>query len=257
MPVLHTRAGLVNADERWLIEHAGLDDDLRDSWEHEIHDEERGALLDLLFGAAAKGIRVCVLSGDVHVSAVFSIEDGEGRRIYQLTSSAITYGLSRAVSWVLSQGAADEGETAEGHRFQRLALYADSSYALISVDPGTGESWFKLYGKQTLDPPPSLDRDKTVPLTPLGGQDPAVLNRRCRRRNRVDPDHSTDESLGASAPGRSGRSLGSSLPLLRDHGPLDRFCVVEPAYLPSPPQGQGRRIGISSWTSSIEAPGRT
>ena len=164
VPVLHTRAGLVNADERWLIEHAGLDDDLRDSWEHEIHDEERGALLDLLFGAAAKGIRVCVLSGDVHVSAVFSIEDGEGRRIYQLTSSAITYGLSRAVSWVLSQGAADEGETAEGHRFQRLALYADSSYALISVDPGTGESWFKLYGKQTLDPPPSSDREETVPL---------------------------------------------------------------------------------------------
>ena len=117
-----------------------------------------------MFGAAAKGIRVCVLSGDVHVSAVFSIEDGEGRRIYQLTSSAITYSLSRAVSWVLSQGAADEGETAEGHRFRRLALYADSSYALISVDPGTGESWFKLYGKQTLDPPPSLDRDKTVPL---------------------------------------------------------------------------------------------
>ena len=164
VPVLHTRAGLVNADERWLIEHAGLDDDLRDSWEHEIHDEERGALLEVLFGAAARGIRVCVLSGDVHVSAVFSLDDGEGRRIYQLTSSAITYGLSRAVSWVLSQGAADEGETAEGYKFQRLALYADSSYALISVDPGTGESWFKLYGKQKLDPPPSLDRAETLPL---------------------------------------------------------------------------------------------
>lgn len=164
VPILHTRAGLVNADERWLMEHAGLDDDLRDSWEHDLHDEERGALLDLLFGAAARGIRVCVLSGDVHVSAVFSIDDGEGRRIYQLTSSAITYGLSRAVSWVLSQGAADEGETAEGHRFQRLALYADSSYALVSVDPGTGECWFKLYGKQKLDPPPSLDRAETVPL---------------------------------------------------------------------------------------------
>ena len=94
---------------------------------------------------------------------MFSIEDGEGQRIYQLTSSAITYGLSRAVSWVLSQGAADEGETAEGHKFQRLALYADSSYALISVDPGTGESWFKLYGEQKLNPPPSLDQAETLP----------------------------------------------------------------------------------------------
>lgn len=164
VPVLHTRAGLVNADENWLTEHAGLDDDLRDSWEHEIHNEERRALLDLLFEAAAKGIRVSVLSGDVHVSAVFSIRDQEGRRIYQLTSSAITYGLSRAVSWVLSQGAADEGETADGHEFQRLALYADGSYALISVDPRTGEAWFKLYGKQKLDPPRSWEPADAVPL---------------------------------------------------------------------------------------------
>ena len=164
VPILHTRAGLVSADDRWLIEQAGLDDDLRDSWEHELHDEERGALLQVLFGAAAKGIRVCVLSGDVHVSAVFSIEDAKGNQIYQLTSSAITYNLSRPVSWVLSQGAADEGTTAEGYKFQRLALYADSSYALIRVDPETGESWFKLYGKQKLDPPLSLEGAKTLPM---------------------------------------------------------------------------------------------
>ena len=164
VPVLHTRAGLVNADEQWLIAQAGLGDDLRDSWEHELHDEERAALLEVLFGAAARGIRVCVLSGDVHVSAVFSIEDAEGRRIYQLTSSAITYGIGRPLSWVLSAGAADDGETAEGHRFQRLALYADSSYALISVDPGAGQAWFKLYGEQKLDPPPSLRGADTIAL---------------------------------------------------------------------------------------------
>jgi len=127
-------------------------------------DEERGALLEVLFGATARGFRVCVLSGDVHVSAVFSIEDAERRRIYQLTSSAITYGIARPLSWVLSAGAADDGETAEGHRFQRLALYADSSYALISVDPGTNEAWFKLYGKQKLEPPPSLPDAETIPL---------------------------------------------------------------------------------------------
>ena len=164
VPLLHTRAGLVNADERWLIQQAGLGDDLRDSWEHELHDEERGALLEALFEAAGRGIRVCVLSGDVHVSAVFSIEDAEGRRIYQLTSSAITYGIGRPLSWVLSAGAADDGETAEGYRFHRLALYADSSYALVSVDPGTGEAWFKLYGEQKLEPPPSLRDADTVAL---------------------------------------------------------------------------------------------
>ncbi|MDE0103138.1 MAG: alkaline phosphatase D family protein [Bryobacterales bacterium] len=165
VPVVHTCAGLVNADDRWVIDQAGLADDLRDSWEHELHDEERGALMETLFAAAATGIRVCILSGDVHVSAVFSLENAEGQRIYQLTSSAITYGLSRPVSWVLSQGAADDGETTEGHRFQRLALYAQSSYALISADPETGECWYKLYGEQTLEPPPSLERTaQTVPL---------------------------------------------------------------------------------------------
>lgn len=150
VPVLHTRAALVQADEHL----GGLGDDLRDSWEHELHTPEREALMKVLFEAAAKGINVSVLSGDVHVSAVFAIEDGEGRRIYQLTSSAITYGLTRPQSWVLRLGAADDGETAEGYRFERLALYAQSSYALVSVDPGAGEAWFKLYGEQKLDTPP-------------------------------------------------------------------------------------------------------
>ena len=149
VPVLHTRAALVQADE-WL---GSLGDDLRDSWEHELHATEREALMKVLFEAAARGIRISVLSGDVHVSAVFAIEDDEGNRIYQLTSSAITYNLSLPQSWVLRAGAADSGITEENHRFERLALYTQSGYALISVDPGKGEAWFKLYGEQSLDAP--------------------------------------------------------------------------------------------------------
>lgn len=149
VPVLHTRATLVQADD--LL--GSLGDDLRDSWEHVLHKVEREALMKVLFDAAARGIRVSVLSGDVHVSAVFALEDGQGRRIYQLTSSAVTYNLSLPQSWVLRLGAADDGETEEGYRFRRLALYAKSSYALISVDPGTGEAWFKLYGEQELESP--------------------------------------------------------------------------------------------------------
>ena len=79
VPVLHTRAALVAADE-----HLGaLGDDLRDSWEQELHTAERLALMEALFDAASRGVRVSVLSGDVHVSAVFAIEYGDGRRIYQ------------------------------------------------------------------------------------------------------------------------------------------------------------------------------
>ncbi len=160
VPVLHTRAALVGADER-----AGsLGDDLRDAWEHGLHDTEREALMGVLFAAAAKGMKVSVVSGDVHVSAVFGIEDGEGRRIYQLTSSAITYNLSRPQSWALRLGAAEEGEAPEGHRFERQALFAQPSYALVRVDPGAGEAWFKLYGEQVLDSP-RPDRDDEVPLS--------------------------------------------------------------------------------------------
>ena len=85
-PVLHTRAALVAADD--LL--GSLGDDLRDSWEHELHDIERRALMAALFDAAERGIRVSMLTGDVHVSVVFAIKDERGNRIHQLTSSAIT-----------------------------------------------------------------------------------------------------------------------------------------------------------------------
>ena len=160
VPVLHTRSAIVHADEHV----GGLGDDLRDSWEHELHDVERAALMDVLLPAAARGVKVAVLSGDVHASAVFSLTDGAGNRIYQLTSSAITYNPSRLVSWALRLGAADDGTTAEGYRFRRMALHTEASYALVSVDPRTGEAWFKLYGEQKLDVPPSMSGD-AVPLT--------------------------------------------------------------------------------------------
>ena len=160
VPVLHTRSAVVHADEYV----GGLGDDLRDSWEHEMHDVERAALMDVLFAAAARGVKVAVLSGDVHASAVFSLSDDAGNRVYQLTSSAITYNPSRLVSWALRLGAADDGTTAEGYRFRRLALYTEASYALVSVDPRSGEAWFKLYGEQKLDVPPSMSGD-AVPLT--------------------------------------------------------------------------------------------
>ncbi len=165
VPVLHTRAALVNADEQWLIGQAGLDDDLRDSWEHDLHATERAALMKVLFAVAAKDIRVAILSGDVHISAVFALKDEADNRIYQLTSSAITYNVTRPQSWVLRLGAADNGETAEGYRFERLALYTENSYALISVDPKKDEAWFKLYGEQKIEAPPAEIHAKAVPLS--------------------------------------------------------------------------------------------
>lgn len=160
VPVIHTRASLVNADE--LV--GGLGDDLRDSWEHELHDIERRALLEVVFDAADRGIKVGIISGDVHVSAVFSLDDDRGNRIYQLTSSPITYNMSRIQSLTLSVAAADDGTTDDGYRFRRLALYAEESYALVKVDPPRGEAWFKLYGKQEFEVPTGA-RGERVPVT--------------------------------------------------------------------------------------------
>jgi len=159
VPVLHTRAALVSRDE--LL--GGLGDDLRDSWEHDLHTVEREALMTLLFDAAARGVRVSILSGDVHISAVFVIEDERGNRIHQLTSSAITCGLSLPQSWVLRAGAADRGTTPEGHEFERLAIYTRNSFALVSVDPASGQAWFKLYGEQQL--PSAESPGEALPLS--------------------------------------------------------------------------------------------
>ena len=66
------------------------------------------------------------------------MEDGRGNRIHHLTSSAITYGLSRPQSCVLRAGAADGGATPEGYAFRRLSPFTQSAYALVRVDPGNG-----------------------------------------------------------------------------------------------------------------------
>lgn len=165
VPVLHAKAALADADLSFPLREAGLGDDLRDSWEHGLHDEERAAVVEALFGAARRGVRTCILSGDVHVSAAFSLDDDEGRRVWQLTSSALTYHVPRPLGWALRHGAADEGRTPEGHSFRRLALYTGTSYALVDVNPGSGEAWFKLYGQQAIEEPTTEQGRRVVPLS--------------------------------------------------------------------------------------------
>ena len=78
---------------------------------------------------------MAILSGDAHVSAAFVLKDKRKRCIYQLTSSAITNKPPWAWAWLLHRCAPDNGETAEGYRFERLALCTENSYALIKADP--------------------------------------------------------------------------------------------------------------------------
>lgn len=139
-----------------------LQDDLRDSWDHPEHTEERAAFTAALFGVANRGIRVSVLSGDVHAAAAFRIEDKNTRKaIYQLTSSAITYNVPRVSGWVLAAAALGRGETEEGHPFERVALYRESNFAMVQVDPIHDRAEFRLYGQGQSSEQP--DREWAVP----------------------------------------------------------------------------------------------
>ncbi|MCH9705626.1 MAG: alkaline phosphatase family protein [Proteobacteria bacterium] len=152
VPVIHAKQMLANNAEGWLADKANITDDLRDSWEHPIHNDERRELLDILFAAANKGIMVCILSGDVHTTAMFKMERA-GKKIHQLTSSAITYNTPRMLSWALGKTIADDGESQEdNYKYERLKMLLDPSFAIIKVDTRTGQEkiTFQVYKAQTI-----------------------------------------------------------------------------------------------------------
>jgi alkaline phosphatase D len=153
VPILHLRSVIVNADSNAIIERTGRTDDLRDSWENSLHDEEREDLMSALFEASKRGQKVSILSGDVHVGAAFEITDSSGNTIYQLTSSPITNSISRPLGWVLGLGVPDEGITKEGYRFERLALYTNNNFAIIRVDNNKKMAIFQLYSDQYIKAP--------------------------------------------------------------------------------------------------------
>jgi alkaline phosphatase D len=164
VPVVHLSSVVANADNNLLSDITDIDDDLRDAWEHKMHDSERRALLDMLFAAAKRGFRVSILSGDVHVSAAFRLTDNRSNKcIYQLTSSAITYNKSRTLGWMLGKAAADEGHSADGYSFTRLALYTDTNFSLVVVDPNADQVIFQLYGGQSVSDPNETEADLPVP----------------------------------------------------------------------------------------------
>ena len=130
----------------------------------------------LLFDAAGRGQKVSILSGDVHISAAFKLKNDEGNVIYQLTSSAITYNTPLVSGWFFGHFGTlpEDGETEEGYKFERKALFLDSNFSIIKVDPHNGKVTFQLYGKQSIQPPnktllsasrPSYAGEDEIPIT--------------------------------------------------------------------------------------------
>ncbi len=163
VPLMHMSSVVVNADDTVAADLADLQDDLRDSWEHELHDAERKQLVRALFDTAQRGIKVSILSGDVHTSAVFRMVDEQsGAVMYQLTSSAITYNKPRLLGWILGETVPDKGVSNDGYEFERLALYTESNFAMLRVDPDADEVVFQLYGMQRVRHPDGTEDDRPV-----------------------------------------------------------------------------------------------
>jgi phosphodiesterase/alkaline phosphatase D-like protein len=96
-----------------------LEDDLRDHWTSPPHKAERLRLVRRLLDASALGLRVTVLSGDVHVAALGVIEadrpdlSPEARSLTQLTSSGVTHPPPAGVARYFLEEACKQAETLE------------------------------------------------------------------------------------------------------------------------------------------------
>jgi len=91
VPVVHVANFIVNHLD---IPFLGLADDFRDEWEHDSNWDERNQILDATFDLSeSAGKPIVFLSGDVHVAAAFKLfrKTRPAARVYQLTSSGITY----------------------------------------------------------------------------------------------------------------------------------------------------------------------
>ncbi len=164
VPVLHYSNFIVNAVD--MIPGLGTwADDVRDEWEHRNNTVERNRLLDAVFDFSHRERkRVVFVSGDVHVSGSFRLHR-KGRpmaRVYQLTSSGITY--ASAPGWLLQLAVLHRGRVkgATDTSYERLQpVMADNNFGIAHVwDEGRGMSW-DLFGRGRKG---TLEREKRLVL---------------------------------------------------------------------------------------------
>jgi hypothetical protein len=97
IPVVYVNANMLESTLGFVPGHQDLEDDLRDQWRSRAHREERVRLIHELLGVSRNGsCRVTIISGDVHLAALGSIESereslapATASSIHQLISSPI------------------------------------------------------------------------------------------------------------------------------------------------------------------------
>jgi hypothetical protein len=123
-----------------------LEDDLRDHWQSQPHRAERIRLIHrLLDFAVAKKCRVTLLSGDVHVAALGTIEStlhgvqGNAHVINQLTSSAIVHPAPNGTALFFLNQVAGNVEVIERGINAQLVEFPTTRHCFIG-----GRNWLSL-----------------------------------------------------------------------------------------------------------------
>ncbi|HDV4149784.1 alkaline phosphatase D family protein [Pseudomonas aeruginosa] len=131
-----------------------LEDDLRDHWRSKPHRDERQRLIKRLLNFSAKGTRVTIVSGDVHVAAAAVIESslpqhGNGAgAIFQLVSTGIVHTPPPAVAvYFMEKFGAGEEVIEYGVKARMLPIGFKGHYLVpernwLSLEPdGKGRIW--------------------------------------------------------------------------------------------------------------------
>jgi len=154
VPLVHASSFVVNFLDLTLL---GLNDDMRDAWEHEANWIERDKLLDLVFAfSTANNVPVTLLSGDVHIGAAFRLarKGAANARVYQLTSSAITYatapmGLLKLA--VREQGELKRIQASPATTFRLLHVIARNNFGIVRtrMENGVPRIFWDLFGSSS------------------------------------------------------------------------------------------------------------
>jgi hypothetical protein len=124
-----------------------LEDDLRDHWRSKPHRDERQRLIKRLLNFSARGARVTIVSGDVHVAAAAVIESslpqhGNGAgAIFQLVSTGIVHTPPPAVAvYFMEKFGAGEETVEYGVRARMLPIGFKGHYLVpernwLSLEP--------------------------------------------------------------------------------------------------------------------------
>lgn len=121
-----------------LINFKSLKDDIRDHWGLDLHKAEFDKILEQLFDLSQKTKRpIIILSGDVHMSAIFDISSNKhpNIKLHQITSSAITNTNPFFLRHAMKIFSAKKGKLSgnKNYSYQQITNYTHKNFATINT----------------------------------------------------------------------------------------------------------------------------